>query len=108
MTENGTVSARNGSAVATTIRLIALFKMTASRARNRNRLIRIGDGTRHRPCRLAPAPVVGEEDHVHAAWRIEAGRLLISWRETGGPTMKGSARRKTLAVNSSSMVWSSN
>jgi two-component system, chemotaxis family, CheB/CheR fusion protein len=30
--------------------------------------------------------------HVQAAWRIEADRLLISWHETGGPTVKGSPK----------------
>jgi two-component sensor histidine kinase len=30
--------------------------------------------------------------HVHAAWRIEAGRLLISWQETGGPKVEGSPK----------------
>jgi two-component sensor histidine kinase len=25
------------------------------------------------------------QGHVHAEWRIEADRLMISWRETGGP-----------------------
>jgi two-component sensor histidine kinase len=30
------------------------------------------------------------QGHVHAAWRIDAGRLLISWQETGGPKVKGS------------------
>jgi two-component sensor histidine kinase len=28
------------------------------------------------------------QGHVHAAWRIEADRLLVSWRETGGPKIK--------------------
>jgi two-component sensor histidine kinase len=32
------------------------------------------------------------QGHVQAAWRIEADRLLISWRETGGPTVKGSPK----------------
>jgi two-component sensor histidine kinase len=29
------------------------------------------------------------QGHVHAAWRIEADQLLISWRETGGPKVNG-------------------
>ena len=29
------------------------------------------------------------EGRVHAAWQIEADRLLISWRETGGPKVQG-------------------
>jgi two-component sensor histidine kinase len=32
------------------------------------------------------------QGHVHAAWRIEADRLLISWRETGGPEVKGAPK----------------
>jgi two-component sensor histidine kinase len=28
------------------------------------------------------------EGHVHIAWRMEADRLLISWRETAGPIVK--------------------
>ena len=30
--------------------------------------------------------------HVHAEWRIEADRLLISWRETGGPKVNGTPK----------------
>jgi two-component sensor histidine kinase len=29
------------------------------------------------------------QGHVHAAWRVEAHQLLISWRETGGPKVNG-------------------
>jgi hypothetical protein len=40
--ENGTTPARNGTAEATTTKLVALLRMTASRPRNQNRLIRTG------------------------------------------------------------------
>jgi two-component sensor histidine kinase len=30
--------------------------------------------------------------HVHAQWRIEADRLMISWRETGGPKVNGTPK----------------
>jgi two-component sensor histidine kinase len=32
------------------------------------------------------------QGHVRAEWRIEAGRLLISWRETGGPEVNGTPK----------------
>jgi two-component sensor histidine kinase len=32
------------------------------------------------------------QGHVRAEWRIEADRLLISWRETGGPEVKGTPK----------------
>jgi two-component sensor histidine kinase len=32
------------------------------------------------------------QGHVHAQWRIEADRLLISWRETGGPKVNGTPK----------------
>jgi two-component sensor histidine kinase len=32
------------------------------------------------------------QGHVHAAWRIEADRLLISWQETGGPKINGASK----------------
>jgi two-component sensor histidine kinase len=36
------------------------------------------------------------QGHVHAAWRIEAGRLLISWQETGGPKVENVAEHARL------------
>jgi two-component sensor histidine kinase len=34
------------------------------------------------------------QGHVRAEWRIEADRLLICWRETGGPEVKGPPKVK--------------
>ena len=55
---NETVAARNGSAEATTTKLVALFKMTASSPRKQNRLISNGSRNSAPPRPIKPPNVL--------------------------------------------------
>jgi hypothetical protein len=57
ISEKGTVLARNDSAVATTTRLVALFRMTASSPRKRNRLMSRGSRNSAPPRPIKPPSV---------------------------------------------------
>ena len=97
--QSGTVAARNGNAVATTTRLRALLRMTASRAAKRNAPIKSGkrNSAPPRPIRPPRAPtalptknaatdrrVVGRPPAVATGWILSTMRKLH----------KGSRRRK--------------
>lgn len=66
--ESGTVPARNGSAVATTTRLMALFRITASSAAKLNHPIRTGSRNSAPPSPMRP-PKVPIMVPAMKAWR---------------------------------------